>query len=111
MALANGTSRIINAARLRIKECDRLSAVRKELNAIGAKVTEVGDELIIEGQKILTGGNVHAHNDHRIAMAIAIASCFCEKPVIIDNENCVNKSAPDFWQEFKNLGGKYVCGE
>lgn len=105
-SLSEGTSHITNCGRLRIKECDRLSAITAELNKLGAKITENSDNLVIDGVKALKGGECNSHNDHRIAMAIAIASCFCENEVIINGAECVNKSYPRFFEDFKALGGK-----
>lgn len=104
-ALSNGTTRIINAGRLRIKESDRLRAIGCELNKIGADVKEMPEGLIINGRETLEGGIVSSWNDHRIAMALAIASIKCRKPLIIKDADCVKKSYPDFWEDFKMLGG------
>lgn len=105
-ALSKGTTKIINAKRLRIKECDRLMAIASELNKIGAEVIELEDGLIINGKESLNGGKVDSWNDHRIAMAMAIASIRCKEPLIITNSEAVNKSYPQFWEDFKSLGGK-----
>ncbi len=104
-ALSEGTTEIINAARLRIKESDRLSAISWELNRIGADIEEKEDGLVIRGKENLTGGVVNSWNDHRIAMALAVASIKCKEPVIIKDAFCVKKSYPNFWQDFKALGG------
>ena len=105
-ALSEGTTEIINAGRLRIKECDRLAAVTSELNKLGAKITEKEDGLIIKGATGLRGGvEVWSHKDHRIAMTLAIASTVCDLPIIIKDYECVSKSYPEFWEDFKNLGG------
>lgn len=105
-ALSKGTTRIINAGRLRLKESDRLSAISCELNKIGADIKEQEDGLIIEGKDMLQGGETDSWNDHRIAMAMAVASTRCKNPVIIKNSDCIKKSYPDFWNDFRNLGGK-----
>ncbi|MCT4564419.1 MAG: 3-phosphoshikimate 1-carboxyvinyltransferase [Maledivibacter sp.] len=105
-ALSNGTTRIINAERLRIKESDRLRAIATELNKLGADVKELEDGLIIEGKENLRGGTVDSWNDHRIAMSLAIASIKCTEPVIITGSDAVKKSYPDFWKDFMSLGGK-----
>lgn len=104
-SLSTGTTKIINAQRLRIKECDRLKAMATELKKIGANIKELKDGLIIKGKEHLRGGNVDSWNDHRIAMALAIASIRCTKPLIIENSDSVNKSYPDFWEDFKSVGG------
>ncbi|MGO1468462.1 MAG: 3-phosphoshikimate 1-carboxyvinyltransferase [Tissierella sp.] len=105
-ALSEGETKIVNAARLRIKESDRLKAISTELNKLGGDVKEVGDSLVIQGKKSLKGGEVDSWNDHRIAMALAIASIKCREEVTITNSDSVNKSYPHFWEDFKSLGGQ-----
>ena len=105
-ALSKGTTEIINAERLRFKESDRLTSISCELNKIGADIKETEDGLIIEGKDMLEGGKVDSWNDHRIAMAMAVASTRCKNPLIIRNADCVKKSYPDFWNDLRNLGGK-----
>ncbi len=102
-----GRTNIINAGRLRIKECDRLNAIATEINKIGGKVQEFEDSLIIDGVEYFIGGHVSSYDDHRIAMSMAIASTRCEKELIIDNRKCVAKSYPAFWEDFKELGGDF----
>ncbi|MBE6873288.1 MAG: 3-phosphoshikimate 1-carboxyvinyltransferase [Ruminococcus albus] len=105
-SFCDGESRITGAARLRIKESDRLAAMEETLNALGGDVTATEDSLIIRGRDTLAGGvTVSAHNDHRIAMAMAIAATRCEKPIIIEGAECVRKSYPDFWEVYRGLGG------
>ena len=105
-AVRQGRTRLCNAARLRMKESDRLSAVTDVLCKLGAQVTEGPDFLQTEGQNSLPGGvTVDAHNDHRIAMMAAIAATVCEKPVTITGAQCVSKSYPNFWEDYVNLGG------
>ncbi|MDD3225381.1 MAG: 3-phosphoshikimate 1-carboxyvinyltransferase [Clostridium sp.] len=105
-ALSSGTTEIINAKRLRIKESDRLEAMCTELNKLGADIKIKGDGLIIKGKSELLGGEVDSWNDHRIAMSLAIASLKCKNPVVIKNSSCITKSYPTFWKDFKMLGGK-----
>lgn len=104
-ALSEGQTNIINASRLRIKESDRLRAISTELNKLGADVVELDDSLIINGKDSFTGGVVDSWNDHRIAMALAIASIKASGQVTITNSDCVNKSYPNFWEDFKSVGG------
>jgi len=104
-ALSKGRTEIINAQRVRIKESDRLSAISSELNKIGADITETEYGLIINGVDSFSGGVVDSWNDHRIAMALAVASIRCKEPLIIRNSGAVNKSYPGFWQDFIRLGG------
>ncbi|MDD7794939.1 3-phosphoshikimate 1-carboxyvinyltransferase [Clostridium sp. 'White wine YQ'] len=105
-AVTKGTTNIINAERLRIKECDRLKAISTELNKLGANVKELENSLVIEGVASLNGGIVHSWNDHRIAMSLAIAATCCTEKVTIENPGCVKKSYPSFWRDYKSLGGK-----
>ncbi|WP_418271534.1 3-phosphoshikimate 1-carboxyvinyltransferase [Intestinimonas sp.] len=107
-ALRQGITRIVNAARLRIKESDRLTAVAQVLTALGADVVEGADRLTITGQpEGLAGGvTVDSHNDHRIAMMAAVAATRCAAPVTITGAECVAKSYPDFWEDYERLGGQ-----
>lgn len=105
-ALSEGRTEIVNAGRLRLKESDRLKAISSELGKLGANIMEKQDGLIIEGRKSLRGGRVDSWNDHRIAMALAIAATRCKEPVVISNASSVNKSYPDFWEHYKALGGR-----
>jgi 3-phosphoshikimate 1-carboxyvinyltransferase len=105
-ALSQGTTEIINAGRLRLKESDRLKAISSELGRLGAKIAELPDGLIIEGQNMLEGGIVYSWNDHRIAMALAISSARCRRPLIIKGSDAINKSYPGFWKDFVELGGQ-----
>lgn len=105
-SVSNGTTQIINAERLRIKESDRLKAISTELNKLGADVKELEDGLLIEGKEKLVGGTVDSWNDHRIAMALAVASIKCTEPVTITGSEAVKKSYPDFWRDFVDLGGQ-----
>ena len=104
-AFAEGSSHIVNAGRLRIKESDRLTAVAQCLSAIGTQIQEGSDSLIITGKAVLQGGSVDSFGDHRIAMSMAIASLGCENPVRIADPLCVKKSYPGFYEEFSRLGG------
>ena len=105
-ALSEGTTEIINAARTRIKESDRLKAIATELNKIGAEVIEREDSILIHGKPWLKGGVVNSWNDHRIAMAMAIASIRCTDKLTIEYSGAVKKSYPKFYEDFKSLGGK-----
>ena len=105
-AVREGTTYIVNAARLRIKESDRLASVTAALNALGAKVEEHSDSLTIHGLPGLKGGaTVDCCNDHRIAMMAAIAATRCEEPVMLLGADCVRKSYPNFWEHYEMLGG------
>ena len=103
---AHGTTVINNIAHLRIKECDRLSAVVKELSRLGANVEEYEDKMIIhgEGGANLKGAEIETYEDHRMAMSLAVAGLRVPG-VKIKGERCVAKSFPDFWERFSLLTG------
>jgi 3-phosphoshikimate 1-carboxyvinyltransferase len=103
---AKGPSRIKNAARLRIKESDRLSAVHRELGALGADIEEEPDGLIIHGRPELAGGYASGSGDHRIVMALASLSAVCKQSVEIEGSESVKKSYPEFWEDFISIGGR-----
>lgn len=106
LCFCEGTSLIVNAARLRMKESDRLRAISSELSRMGANIKEGSDFLEITGTGVLHGETVSAWNDHRIAMALAIAACRCEGEVIITGaKNAVKKSYPNFFDDYAALGG------
>lgn len=105
-ALAEGKSEFINASRLRIKECDRITCVKDELNKLGADITELPDGMIINGVEKLHGGVVDSHNDHRLAMAFAMATLKMDGDLTILNAGSVSKSFPHFFKVFESLGGK-----
>jgi 3-phosphoshikimate 1-carboxyvinyltransferase len=101
-AHAKGRTVIRNIAHLRIKECDRITAVATELTKMGAKVEERPDALIIEGIDAsgpLHGAEIDTYNDHRIAMCFGVAG-LVTSGVKIKNRECVVKSFPDFWERF-----------
>ena len=106
-AVRRGTTRLVNAARLRMKESDRLAAVTVVLNALGARVEEHPDSLTIRDGEGLAGGvAVDCCNDHRIAMMAAIAATRCAAPITLLGAECVNKSYPGFWKDYAMLGGE-----
>lgn len=111
-AVRPGVTRLTNAARLRIKESDRLASVTQALNAMGADVAEGPDSLTVRGREALAGGvKVDSFNDHRIAMMAAIAATRCVKPVTITGAQCVAKSYPNFWEDYEALGGQIQKSE
>lgn len=104
-AFAEGTTVINNIAHLRIKECDRLSAVVTELRKLGAEVEEEDARMIIHGRaggSNLHGATIETYEDHRMAMCFAVAGLRIPG-VKISGEGCVAKSFPDFWDRFQQL--------
>ena len=102
-SVSEGETVIYGASRLKIKESDRLASVSNMLSALGADIKQTADGLIINGKPSLEGGSVHAENDHRIAMAAAIAATVCKGSVKITDAQAVSKSYPRFWDDFERL--------
>lgn len=106
-AVSEGETRVINGKRLRIKESDRLNSTATIINMMGGHVEELEDGLIITGVEKLKGGTtIDSYGDHRIAMALGVASTVCEEPIVITNSHVVSKSYPNFWEDFVKVGGK-----
>lgn len=103
-SVAEGRTVIHHAARLRLKESDRLHAVATVLNGLGASVEETEDGLVIHGTPTLLGGEADAFGDHRIAMSVAVASVRCQGPVLLTGAEATAKSYPGFWQDVLSLG-------
>lgn len=96
MAFAEGESRLTGAARLRLKESDRLAGMAALLRMLGGRVEEEPDGLVIAGGG-LRGGTAEPCGDHRLAMAAGVAALACSAPVTVKNVECVGKSYPDWW--------------
>ena len=118
-AYADGESVFYNAARLRLKESDRIKSACEMINSLGGEKSlqlcekslqlceaiELDDKLIVKGSNFrnLRGGFVNGFNDHRIVMSAAIAAVRCENEVIISDCDAVNKSYPKFFEDYNNL--------
>ena len=105
-SFAEGTTKIINAERLRIKECDRLKASSELINNLGGSVRELADGLEIDGVKSLKGGSVDGYNDHRMVMSAGICAANVEGEIECSYALSINKSYPDFYIDYNNIGGK-----
>jgi len=103
-AVAEGTSEFTGIERARIKESDRITAVKEGLERMGIRVTEGAKRMSITGGKPM-GAVIDSKGDHRIAMAFSLLGTVAGKTVI-DRAECVAKTYPDFWEVLKNLGGK-----
>ena len=101
---ARGRSRIKGAGRLKVKESDRATALVAELSAMGARLRVEGDWLELEGGA-LRGGTIDPHNDHRIAMACAVAGLRSREGATMEGEACVDKSYPAFFRDLASLRG------
>ena len=95
-----------NIRRLRLKESDRVASVIAMITALGGRAEADENTLRVFGTG-LTGGTVDSVNDHRIAMSAAIAATVCREPVTILGADCVKKSYPKFFEEYRRLGGNY----
>ena len=111
-AFCPGTSRIRGVERLRHKETDRAAAIVDMLTQMGVPVRVDEDEMTVEGmglpQRVLTGnllkgGSYTSHGDHRMVMALKVASLGADGPVEIDDTACVAKSFPEFLDMFDRL--------
>ena len=109
-AFCQGTSRLSGVGRLANKESDRAKAILEMLTQMGVKASIEDDEMVIEGHTLthrlltgnmLKGGAYTSHHDHRMVMALKVASLGADSPVTIDDEACVSKSFPDFQQTFE----------
>lgn len=104
-ALSKGQSILKGGERLKLKESNRIESTFQMLKSLGADVKKRDDGLIIQGKEILDGGIVNSFNDHRIVMSATMASIKCKEPVSIVNAGAVKKSYPNFFDDFKKVGG------
>jgi len=100
-----GKSVIKGTGRLSVKESDRGKTLETALTSIGANIRNLNGKIEVEGCMPLKGGKADSFNDHRIAMALAIAAFGSRSPVIINGMECINKSYPGFINDFITLGG------
>ena len=106
VAAANKGAHFYNISRLRLKESDRIEAVKDMLIALGGKVITTKDSMTVYPAPF-NSCVIDSKNDHRIAMAAAIASTISTGPITILGAECVKKSYPSFWDDFVQLGGYY----
>jgi 3-phosphoshikimate 1-carboxyvinyltransferase len=107
-ASAFGTTCVLDAAELRHKESDRISALCMELRNLGVDVEEQPDGFTIHGNGRLNGGNVEPHGDHRLAMSLAVASGNALSPVHLDQAQIMDESFPGFVSTLQSLGAQVV---
>lgn len=108
LAKNEGEHKLINCARLKIKECDRLNATCQMLNEFGVKCQVVDDELYINSCGLdseIKNITISSFNDHRMAMAESILASFVNGGVVIKDAQVVKKSYPNFWEDYLRLGG------
>ena len=113
-AFCQGTSRLAGVGRLANKESDRARAIIEMLTQMGVKAEIEGDEMLIEGHSLaqrlldgnlLRGGAYTSHHDHRMVMALKVASLGADSPITIDDETCVAKSFPQFHEIYAQMLG------
>ena len=111
-AFCQGTTRIAGVGRLANKESDRGSAIAEMLQQMGVQAAIRGDKLIIQGHSLtqrllggtlLRGGKYSSWGDHRMVMALKVASLGADGPIEIDDVKCVEKSFPTFLKTFEKL--------
>ncbi len=100
---AKGKTEVRGAEELRVKECDRIHAVCKNLKNMGADIEELDDGFIIKGPTQLKGARIETFHDHRIAMAFAIAGLLSDGDVVLDHPECASISYPEFYDKLKQL--------
>jgi 3-phosphoshikimate 1-carboxyvinyltransferase len=93
---AHGTTRVHDAAELRVKETDRIATVVAELRKLGAQVEPRPDGFVVQGPTPLRGATVNSHGDHRLAMALAVAGLIAQGETVIENTACIADSFPGF---------------
>ncbi len=103
--LAAGTTRLLNVAQARLKECDRISAIATELSKMGAKIEELKDGLVIH-RSILKGCEVHGYHDHRMVMALSVAGMVSEGDTTVDTAESSRITYPGYVEDMKAIGAK-----
>lgn len=105
----NGETNIVNAARLRMKESDRIEAMETELKKWGVDITSTFDSIQIHGKEHYQSNKtieIFGHNDHRIVMAMTVFGLCADSECIIDDAQAITKSYPTFFEDIQSLGGK-----
>ncbi len=106
-AANDGETVITGAERLKIKESDRLTAVYESFKALGVDISKTDDGLVINKTGIVGGGAVNGYNDHRMVMALSVLSAVSSGDIVLRGAEAVNKSYPNFFEDFSSLGGSY----
>ena len=106
-AANDGETVITGAERLKIKESDRLTAVYESFKSLGVDISKTDDGLVINKTGIVGGGAVSGYNDHRMVMALSVLSAVSSGDIILRGAEAVNKSYPNFFEDFSSLGGSY----
>ena len=102
MAVSDQTFTISGISNQRVKECNRIQAMKVELGKLGVEVQELPSGLRVFGGSIQEGVSIDTYDDHRIAMSFGVLSSY--KPLVIKNKNTVDKTFPEFWKTLKDAG-------
>lgn len=102
-ALAQGETTIRDATELKVKETNRISTMAAELRKMGVEIKEQSDGMVVNGGAVLKGAFCDSHDDHRVAMSIAVAGLMAEGETVIKNRECINVSFPGFEKLLKKL--------
>ena len=101
---ATGDTHLVNVPQARLKECDRIASMCRELRKMGAEIEELADGMIIHGGKVLQGAHTDSYGDHRIAMALTVAALGANGNTLIKDGECCQVTYPDFADDFAKLG-------
>ena len=103
---ATGNTRLLNVPQARIKETDRIACMTCELRKMGAEIEELSDGMVISNSR-LHGAEVDSYQDHRIAMALAIAGLNAEGKTVVKNAESAAVTYPEFVEDFRKLGAEF----
>ncbi|UCC51051.1 MAG: 3-phosphoshikimate 1-carboxyvinyltransferase, partial [Anaerolineaceae bacterium] len=101
---AAGESSVREAAELRVKEVDRITVLAGELKKMGVSIQERPDGFTISGPIRLHGASLASHDDHRLAMSLAVAGLAADSPTLVEDAACARDSFPGFVQTMRTLG-------
>jgi len=104
---AEGDTVLSGIESIRVKETDRVEVMKRELSKMGASIEDTDHEMIIHGGKKLTGAKVESHDDHRVAMSLAVAGLFSDGVAEISNAECVSVSFPGFYELMNGVGAGF----
>ena len=100
---AKGTTIVNGASEIRVKECDRIKVICKNLKKMGGDIVELEDGFIINGPTKLHGTKIETFYDHRIAMAFTVAGLITEEGIILDHPECASTSFPEFYNSLEGV--------
>ena len=101
---ADGVTTVRDARELRVKETDRIAVMASELRKLGAEIEERDDGFVIAGPQRLTGATVDGHDDHRVAMSLAVAGLIADGETVVTDAGCIGDSFPGFAETLVECG-------